>query len=165
MVIETDNRFPVTKGAMPGLSAAADPLEATYEVAGRQIQLYHGKASQPAAPGSATMIETSVFGRPQYGDLNGDGLDDAVFFLRHDPGGSGSFFYVAAAVFIGHGWQGTRTMFLGDRIIPRGIEIRDGVIIVTYLGRRSGDPLSMPATVGLSKRLIMRDHQLADYVQ
>ena len=39
-----------------------------------------------------------MFGKPAYGDLNRDGRDDAVLFRMHDPGGSGTFYYVAAEI-------------------------------------------------------------------
>jgi len=138
---------------MAGMPTAVDPFEATYMIEGRLIQLHQGKAAQPAAPGAATLIETRVFGRPEYGDVNGDGHHDAVLLLQYDPGGSGTFYYVAVALYNGSGWLGTRAMLLGDRIIPRSIEIRSGVIIVHYLGRRPDEPLSTPATVDMSRTL------------
>ena len=155
-----DKEREVQKEEKAALPAAADPLEAAYILEGRSIKLHKGRFTQSAAPGAATLIETRVFGRPQYGDLNGDGLDDAVLFLRHDPGGSGTFYYVAAALFNGSGWQGTRAMLLGDRIVPRSVEIHNGVIIANYLGRRQDEPLSAPATVELSTYLTLQDHRL-----
>ena len=139
---------------------ATDPLDATYTIEDQQIQLHQGKASHPAAHGSAAMIETSIYGRPQYGDLNGDGLNDAVLFLKQDPGGSGSFFYVAAALYEASGWQGTQAMLLGDRIIPNGIEISGRVITVRYLGRRPDEPFSAPATVVMSITLIAEEMEI-----
>lgn len=153
------------EGVEPARSGAVNPLEAAYMVENQETQLHQGRAVQPAAPGAATRIETRVLGRPEYGDLNGDGLDDAVLLLRHDPGGSGTFYYVAAALFNGSGWQGTRAVFLGDRILPQGIEISNGVITVHYLDRRPDQPMSAPATLGVSKRLRVQNGQLAVFAQ
>jgi hypothetical protein len=74
---------------------SSGPFNAAYIIEGQEIRLHEGKASKQAAPGSATMFRTSIHGGPQYGDLNHDGLDDAVVLLQHSPGGSGTFFYVA----------------------------------------------------------------------
>ena len=148
------------EGERDATPAAVDPLEATYIVDGREVRLHQGNATQPAAPEAATLIETRVFGCPEYGDLNGDGLDDAVLFLQHDPGGSGTFIYVAVALFNGHGWDGTRAMLLGDRIVPRSIVIRNGVIIANYLGRRPDEPFSRPPTIEMSRHLIVQNRRI-----
>lgn len=148
------------EGEMAATPAAVDPLEATYIVGDREVRLHQGDATQPTSLGGATLIRTCVFGCPEYGDVNGDGLDDAVLFLQHDPGGSGTFYYVAVALFNGHGWEGTRAMLLGDRIVPRSIVIRDGVIIANYLGRRPDEPFGRPPTVEMSRHLIVQDHRI-----
>ena len=150
----------IQEGTTAAPPSAVVPFEATYIVDGRQVRLHQGEASQPAASGAATLIETRVFGPPEYGDVNGDGLDDAVLFLQYDPGGSGTFYYVAAAFFNGHGWDGTRAMLLGDRVVPRTIMIRNGVIIAKYLGRRPDEPFSTPATVEMSRHLTVQDHRV-----
>jgi len=67
--------------------SAIDPLNATYGVDGRrEVQ---------AAPGAMTKIATFVFGKPVFGDLDGDGDDDAALFLVQQPGDNGTFYYVA----------------------------------------------------------------------
>jgi hypothetical protein len=150
-----DERVPVTKK-----ESATDPLNAYYTIEGRQVHLVAGRAEVEVVPGSATKIKTSVFGKPVYGDLDGDGKEDAALLLVHDPGGSGTFYYVAAALDNGSGWQGTRAMLLGDRIVLRSIQIHNGVIIVNYLGHLPDEPLSAPATVDMRRTLTVEDHQM-----
>lgn len=142
---------------------AKDPLDAAYTVEGQIIQLQHGKASRPAAPGSASMVETSVFGTPYYGDLNGDGNKDAVLFLKHNPGGSGTFFYVAASLCDSDGWQGTKAILLGDRIYPQGLEIKNGLITVRFLGRKPEEPMSSTVGTTMIRTLVVKDRQLKEY--
>ncbi|MEE4263993.1 MAG: hypothetical protein V2I56_14985, partial [Desulfobacteraceae bacterium] len=96
-------------------------LKAVYTIEKRDIHLISGRAEVPVAPGSAINITTTVFGEPVYGDLNGDGRDDAALFLVYDPGGSGTFYYVATAITRDGIFQGTNAVLLGDRIAPRTI--------------------------------------------
>lgn len=65
---------------------AADVLDATYTIERQAIRLVDGRSEIEILPGSATRIITSVFDRPIYGDLDGDGDDDAVLLLVHHPG-------------------------------------------------------------------------------
>lgn len=70
-----------------------DPLNATYRIEGQPIALVDGHHESPAAPGSATKVRTAVWKQPVFGDLDGDGDEDAALLLIHDPGGSGTFYY------------------------------------------------------------------------
>ncbi len=72
----------------------------------------------------------------------------------------GPFYYVAAALSNASGWQGTNAMLLGDRIVPQWIEIRSGMIIVHYLGRRPDEPFGAPATVDMNRTLMVEDRRI-----
>ena len=87
-------------------------------------------------------------------------IEDAAIFLIHDPGGSGTFFYVAGALNINGKFQGTNAMLLGDRITPRDLQIRNGVLIAKYADRRPGEPMIVPPSILMSKYLILKDDQL-----
>ncbi len=140
-----------------------DPADAVYTIENQKVQLHQGKNSQPAAPGSDITIESSIAGSPQYGDLNDDNISDAVIFLRRNSGGSGEFFYVAAALHNTAGWQGTNAILLGDRIIPHSIEINDGIVTVNYLDRRRDEPMSAPAAMEMKRMFFVHQGQLMDY--
>jgi hypothetical protein len=125
----------------------ADPTEARYEIAGKVVSLYGGTAAMPAAPGAATMVRTQAFDSPVFGDLDGDGDDDAALWLVQDPGGSGTFHYVAAAFHEGGGFRGTKAILLGDRIAPGELLIEDGVVTVRFADRRPAEPMATTPTV------------------
>jgi len=129
-------------------------LKAVYTIEKRDIHLISGRAEVPVAPGSAINITTTVFGEPVYGDLNGDGRDDAALFLVYDPGGSGTFYYIATAITRDGIFQGTNAVFLGDRIAPRTINIRNKVIAVYYADRRPDEP--MAAAPSIVKTMYLR---------
>jgi heat shock protein HslJ len=135
-----------------GASAeTADYKNSEYTIAGRAIRLVDGINEAPAAPGSAAKIVTRYFGNEARGDLNGDGRDDVAFLLTQETGGSGTFFYAVAALAADTGFVGSHAVLLGDRIAPQTSQIRpDGVIVVNYAGRASGDSLASPPSVGKS---------------
>jgi hypothetical protein len=150
-----DERVPVTKKEF-----GIDPLNASYTIEGRQVHLSTGHAEVEAAPGSATKIKTSVFGKPVYGDLDGDGDEDAALLFVHDPGGSGTFYYVAVAVNVNGAYRGTNAVLLGDRVAPQDLRVRNGVIVVNYADRRPEEPLNVTPSVGKSKCLGLEGGQL-----
>ncbi len=139
-----DKRIPVSAGEQ---SWALDPLNATFTIEGREITLQNGRCETARAPDSATKIRTFVSGDAIEGDLDGDGDKDAVLFLAHDPGGSGTFYYVAVAENLNDRYQGTDAMFLGDRIVPKDLQIQKGLIIVRYTKRRAYEAMSTAPSV------------------
>jgi len=139
---------------------AVDPLNATYSIEGDTIRLQDGRSEIATTPHSAITMKTAVYGKTVYGDLNGDGTEDAAILLIHDPGGSGTFFYVASALNLLGKFQGTNAVLLGDRITPRDLQIRNGVLITRYADRRPGEPMTAPPSVRTSQYLILKGAQL-----
>lgn len=114
-----------------------DFKEATYLMEGRQI----------------TMSSEGVqyFGNEVHGDFNKDRREDVAFLFTYDGGGSGTFFYVTAALGSEDGYVGTNVTLLGDRIAPQTTEFRDGRIIVNYADRLPGEPMTARPSLGVSK--------------
>jgi len=127
---------------------AGDPLNATYQIEGSAVTMVNGNSEVEAAPGSAMKILTRVFGEPVYGDLNGDGQLDAGVILEDQPGGTGTFYYVAAAINKGGSYVGTNAILLGDRIAPQNIQIQSGALIANYADRNPGEPFSVQPSLG-----------------
>jgi hypothetical protein len=123
-------------------------FNATYLIEKQAVRLLNGRAKVQAAPGSAIKITTAVFGEPAYGDLNRDGREDAALFLMQDPGGSGTFYYVAAAIAAGDIYRGTNAVLLGDRVFPRTIHIRNGMIIAEFDDRSPDQPMAAAPSIG-----------------
>lgn len=68
------------------------------------------------------------------------------------------FFYVAFNI---HGkLQGTNAVLLGDRITPRDLQIRNGVLLTKYADRRPGETMTAAPSVRSSKYLILKDPRL-----
>jgi hypothetical protein len=111
------------------------------------ITLTNGEYVEPAAPGSATRLTVRLGDTIATGDLNGDGVEDAAVILVADPGGSGTFSYVAAVVNQDGDLQGVASALLGDRIEIKSMTIRGGTIEVTILDRAPGEPMASPPTI------------------
>ena len=135
------------------LPSASSPFEVTYLVDGRMVTLSDGRADHPAAPRLASKITTRIFGNLVYGDLNGDGQADAVFWLMHRTGGSGTFYYVASAIREASGYRGTVAVFIGDRIKPSVLAINQGVVSVRYFERNRSETMVEKPTKGARRFL------------
>lgn len=133
----------------------AGPKDATYTIEGESVTLVAGVSEREAAPESASTVITRYFGNDVQVDLNGDGREDLVFLLTQETGGTGTFFYVVAALNTEDGWVGSHAYFLGDRIAPQTTEMsqnlnHQNVIVVNYADREDGQPMSEQPSVGKS---------------
>jgi len=142
-----------------------DYLNLTYKVNDIDVTLVDGRSEVEAAPGSSTKILTQYFGNEAAGDLNGDGKQDVIFLLTQSEGGSGTFFYVVAALSTENGYVGSNAIVLGDRIAPQSTSIEGQLVNVTYVDRKPGEPFSAEPTVGMSKVLLVKDNQLVEVTQ
>ena len=134
----------------------ADYKNATYIIEGERVTLKDGVANSTAAPGSASLETTAYFGNEMFTDLNGDNLEDIVFILTRETGGTGVFYYVAAALNTGNGYRGGEALLLGDRIAPQTIEKGTGkMVVVNYADRAPGESFVTPPSVGKSMWLIL----------
>jgi len=144
------------------LPSGNDPLDAAYCIEEDIIMLSGGQAEHPVVSGSAGKAETRVFGKPERGDLDGDGDEDAAVILLHRAGGSGTFFYIAAAIREQAGFVGTNAVLLGDRIALQSLQIRNGVLMASYADRRATEPMAAAPTVAKTKYLTLQAGHLVE---
>jgi len=139
----------------------------TYLVDGQEITLVDGVAEVELAPGSASKQVTRFFGNGVEIDLNSDGLMDSAFLLQQESGGSGTFYFVVAALKTADGYLGTNAIFLGDRIAPQSTNIdpnNPSQFIVNYADRNASEPLTSPPTVGVSRTFKLENGSLVETV-
>ena len=144
----------------PSQTVAADPLNTTYTIGAKKIRLLGGRSELQAAPGSAMQTKTLAFGKPVYGDLDGDGDEDAAVILVQDSCGSGTFYYIGAALGVKGGYRGTNAVLLGDRVTPLKVDIRNGVIFIDYRDRRPEEPMAIAPSVGKSAYQTLKNGKL-----
>lgn len=100
---------------------------------------------RPAAPGSVTAprarVHTTLAVRA---DLNGDGQEDVVVPVTHDPGGSGEFLHLAV-VSRQQGRAVVRaTRLVGDRVQVRSLRVAAGDVLLDVVRGGPSDPSCCP---------------------
>lgn len=139
-----------------------NPSNATFLFDDGPVTLSRGRNERVIEPSLALTEETFLAEDIGYGDLNGDGRDDAAVLLIRQGGGSGLFVYVAGYVSGPNAYKGTNAVYVGDRISPKSVSIDNGVIVLQYLDRDSGEPLAAEPTLLVTKRFSMRGSELAE---
>jgi len=132
-----------------------DPSNATFKIERDTVALVNGRAERDAAPGSATKVTTTLADPRVSGDVDGDGRPDTVVVLIYQPGGSGTFFYVAALLNLTGGVTTTPAVLLGDRIKVTGVRLDGRTIVIDVLDRTTGQPLSESPSVASTKRFVV----------
>jgi hypothetical protein len=131
-------------------SAEVDPANARYRIGSVVYTLLNGRSDIEAAPGSATRIVTVLGARRAYGDLDRSSADAAVV-LEHQPGGSGTFSYLAVTSGGSGGTAVGPTVLLGDRVLVTRLAIVQGRIEVSYMTRYPAEPFTFAPTLTVTK--------------
>lgn len=133
-----------------------DFRDITFWVSGEPVTLVNGVAQAQTALGGASITTIRYFGNEVTHDIDGDGVEDVVFLITQETGGSGTFFYVVGALKRDEGYIGTRAVYIGDRIAPQNITKGEGrQIIVNYADRAPGKPFTTPPSIGKSLYLLL----------
>jgi len=127
-----------------------------------KARLKDGRFEEAAAPGSAMKTVILLGGERAFGDLDGDGTEDAAVTLTVDPGGSGTFVYLAAVLNENGTARPVASVFLGDRIPVESLSVRSGKITVTTLTRGPGEPMAAKPTIEVERTFVLRDGELKE---
>lgn len=153
---------PVATGAQPTRRFAEELRYATYPIdttADGKAPLEDG-VYEASVAGSSGANVVRLGPAPAFGDLDGDGVEDAAVILLANPGGSGSFSYVSAVLNDNGAARPVGSMLVGDRITVQSMRIVDGNIDVTWLDRKPGEPMSTAPTIAVSKRFVVQGGKL-----
>jgi len=123
-------------------------------------QLVDGEYEEEIVPGAASKI-IIVFYPEMYafGDLDGDGVEDAAVVLATSGGGSGTFISLEAVINDNGTPNHVATAFLGDRVQINSVAIEAGVITVDMVTHGPEDPLCCP-TLEVTQRYELQGDEL-----
>ncbi len=134
----------------------ADHKNSSYIIEGQTVTLTDGLSETTSAPSSSVEIVTRYYGNELKHDLNDDEQEDVLFLLTQETGGSGTFFYLVAALQTPTGYVGSQAFLLGDRIEPKSISIDEGmtnngthrqnVAVVDFATHASDEPFTAEPT-------------------
>jgi heat shock protein HslJ len=109
-------------------------------------QLTDGEYRKPVVEGSATELIIQLTDIA-LGDLDGDGIEDAAVILVTDPGGSGTFYDLAAVLNRNGKPEHVATASLGDRAKIRAFSIEAGQVIIEMVTHGPDDPMCCPTQI------------------
>jgi hypothetical protein len=129
--------------AVPSLTA--DMLKnGTYTLPqlGKTVTLVNGKYDSPAS--AADVIHTALFDLIAFGDLNGDGVEDAAVLFSENSGGTGDFISVVAVLNQNGAPVQSADRYIDDRAVINGMTITDGRILLDAVIHGIQDPMCCP---------------------
>jgi len=132
------------------IGGQGDLHDGIYIINGKKVNLRDG-FSESRIPNSSAKVITNYFGNDVRSDLDKDGKEDIVFMVTQNSGGSGTFYYLIARLNNSSEDKYSHALYLGDRIAPQNIEIKDdGTIVVNYAERQVDESFAIPPSVGKS---------------
>lgn len=122
-------------------------------------QLVDGKYQEEYEEGGASKLFIVFTDMYAFGDLDGDGVEDAAVVLATSGGGSGLFMSLEAVINDGGTPHHVATAFLGDRVELKSISIESGVITVDMVTHGPDDPFCCP-TLEVTQEYELQGDQL-----
>lgn len=139
------------------LGEAEYPLELS--PTGR-IRLTHGAYEASSAPGSGARLDVRLGKDWATGDLNADDKPDAALILIVQAGGSGTFSYLTVAQTRGSTPEPVASVLLGDRVTVERLSIEAGEVVVQWLTRASGEPMTTAPRIPKTAKYVLRGDKL-----
>jgi hypothetical protein len=110
------------------------------------IKLTDGRYDgEPYVEDSATHLIITLVEPVAFGDLDGDGIDDAAVILAADPGGSGTFVSLEAVYSENGEPHHVASYALGDRARIEALTIANGRIVLEMSTHGPDDPMCCPS--------------------
>ncbi|MDO8670961.1 MAG: hypothetical protein Q7O66_05965 [Dehalococcoidia bacterium] len=107
---------------------------------GKVARLAQGAYEEEYVPGSATKLKIQMADFGAFGQIDEGQSVDAAVLLVSDPGGSGTFTHLVAALNRDGKPVPSKPVLLGDRIAVRAIRIEDRKISLRMRVRSPSDP-------------------------
>ncbi len=141
-----------------------NPKNTSYDIEGKTYTLNNGNVVQVEQIDNTSSTTTiNYFGNELRVDINNDNKEDSAFILTNNNSGTGTFYYLVVALLNKNGeYEGTNGVLIGDRIIPKSTEFKNGEIVVNYLDRKIEEPMITKPTVLTSRYFKVSDDILVE---
>lgn len=150
--LPTPTAIPLT---LDGLKNAEYTIEGP---ASGKAKLVNGVYEEPIAKSSAKVVVT-LQSQTASGDLEGNGIQDAVVALTVQTGGTGTFYYLFAVLNNNGTPKPIASVQLGDRIKLNALAIQNGEISVDMVTQGPKDPMAKP-TLAVTRKYKLIGSQL-----
>ena len=121
-------------------------------------ELKDGQYEEEIVPGAASKLVIVVYpDMYAFGDLNGDGVDDAAVVLATSGGGSGTFISLEAVVNEQGAPKHVASAQLGDRARINSLAIESGKVTVNLVTHGPNDPMCCPTQEASEKYKLQGD--------
>lgn len=117
------------------------------------FRLRDGEYAEPGVSGASSGVVVSL---EDYVIGHVNGVPVAAVILKSASGGSGVFYDLAVVMKKNGTIVNTDQEYIGDRVKIRGIDIRDGAIVLDMVTHGPEEPLCCP-TVSWKQRYLIRD--------
>jgi uncharacterized membrane protein/heat shock protein HslJ len=159
----TDISLPSSKPlTIKGLKNAE--YQSDFAINGR-VKLSNGTYRGKIVPDSASELIVMLSDQFAFGDLNGDGADEAAVVLITDPGGSGTFRHLGVVINEKGSPQHVASQLLGDRVKVKSLSMSSGEIVVRMMTHGPNDPMCCPTFQVTRNYLLQQDKLVIAGVQ
>jgi len=110
-----------------------------------RVSLSNGEYYEPIE-GSSAQISLQLSNHFAFGDLDGDGLEEAAVVLVSNTGGSGVFYDLGIVKIQDGELINLALISLGDRVLLNNLEIEAGEVVVTMIIAGPNDAMCCPST-------------------
>lgn len=108
------------------------------------FRLKDGSFQSGSDPAKSDFLQANLADKVAFGDLNGDGMDDAAAVVGINTGGTGVFEYVVGVVSQDGKPAQAGYAYIDDRAIINNLSITDGKIILDTVIHAPNDPMCCP---------------------
>jgi hypothetical protein len=124
-----------------------------------KVRLKNGTYKEKIVPDSATELVIRIGNIFAFGDLDHDGVNEAVAILITDGGGSGTFYDLIVLKNCNGIPKHVATASLGDRVRIQSLSVQSGHILLEMIVHGPDDPMASPS-LRMWKKYRLQEDQL-----
>ena len=117
----------------------------------KMVHLKNGFYKKEFTAGTSDLIEVQLLEERAFGDINGDGTEDAAVILKVYTGGTGEYYCLELMINKKGSPKPLPDVFLGDRIAVKSLVIRPGSVLVNMLDRKPDEGMAADPTVEVKR--------------